>query len=110
MSIVAPIWDPERRAAHARIEIRFGRIVDMPCNAARLTQERFFSVGAPVYHGSAVDLGTARLLGCAGPAGSWGVWLIPQGMPFQREGEVTLTSTFVIAIEAARHGAGLARL
>jgi LysR family glycine cleavage system transcriptional activator len=110
LNIVTPIWDPERLAAHAAMEIRFGRPDDMSGMAERLTYERFFPVCAPGYHDGDVDLDRAVLLDCAGQTGSWGSWLKSQGKPFDAEGEVSFATTFVVAVEAARHGAGLAMI
>ncbi|MEL6767792.1 MAG: LysR family transcriptional regulator [Pseudomonadota bacterium] len=107
LNIVTPIWDPERHAASAAVEIRFGREEDMSAAAEPLTRERFFPVCAPGYHGGDIDLDRAALLDCAGITGSWGAWFGSQGRSFARHREITLASTFVIAIEAARHGAGV---
>ena len=41
LNIVTPIWDPERQAANAQVEIRFGRPEDMSPAAQQLTKERF---------------------------------------------------------------------
>lgn len=108
LNIVTPIWDPERHAAEAASEVRFGRAEDMSPEAKRLRQEHFFPVCAPEYQGGAFDVDRAVLMDCAGLTGSWGTWFKSQGKPFDREGGVTLTSTFVIALQAAMHGAGMA--
>ncbi len=108
LNIVTPIWDPERHAASAAMEIRFGRAEDMSGGAERLATERYFPVCAPDYQSGKVDLDTAKLMDCAGLTGSWAAWFNTQGLEFDRDGEITLTSTFVISIEAALHGAGLA--
>jgi len=107
LNIVTPIWHPERQAANAQVEIRFGRPEDMSSTAQKLTEERFFPVCLPTYQNGAVDLDTAVLLDCAGMTGSWGTWFQSQGQPFARDGSVTLASTFVIAIQAVLHGAGI---
>lgn len=107
LNIVTPIWDPERQAANAQVEIRFGRPEDMSPAAQQLTKERFFPVCAPSYREGEIDLETAVLLDCAGMTGSWGTWFKSQNQPFDRDGSVTLVSTFVIAIQAALHGAGI---
>ncbi len=107
LNIVTPIWDPERQAANAQMEVRFGRPDDMSAAAQQLTQERFFPVCAPSYQDGRFDLETAVLLDCAGMTGSWGTWFKSQGQPFAKEGEVTLASTFVIAVQAVLHGAGI---
>lgn len=108
LNIVTPIWDPERHASHAAMEIRFGRPEDMSDAAERISRDQFFPVCAPDYQSGRVDLGRATLLNCAGMTGTWGRWFKTQDIPFAREGEVNLASTFVIAITAALNGAGLA--
>ncbi|WP_397543747.1 LysR family transcriptional regulator [Roseovarius salis] len=107
LNIVTPIWDPERHADNAAMEIRFGREEEMSASALRLSRERYFPVCAPDYQDGAVDLDTARLLDCAGLTGSWSTWFKSRGKTFAREGEVTIASTFVIAMQAALHGAGI---
>lgn len=107
LNIVTPIWDPERHAANASVEIRFGRGEDMSEAAVRLADERFFPVCAPGYCGEAFDLQSATLFDCAGITGTWGNWFKTQGEEFARDGEINLTSTFVIAITAALNGAGI---
>jgi len=106
LNIVTPIWDPERHAANAAVEIRFGRPEEMSDAAHRLTDERYFPVCAPGYPDRS-DLAAATLLDCAGLTGSWTTWFSSQGQAFARDGEITLTSTFVIAVQAAVHGAGM---
>lgn len=107
LNVITPIWDPERHATNAAMEIRFGRPDDMSSAAERLTHETFFPVCAPTYQGGSVDLDNAVLMDCAGLTGSWGMWLKTQGKPFDRPSQVTLGSTFVITVQAAVHGAGI---
>ncbi|MCY3875292.1 MAG: LysR family transcriptional regulator [Rhodobacteraceae bacterium] len=107
LNIVTPIWDPERHAANASVEIRFGRGEEMSEAAVRLADERFFPVCAPGYCSEAFDLQSATLFDCAGITGTWGNWFKTQGKEFTRHGEINLTSTFVIAITAALSGAGI---
>lgn len=108
LNIVTPIWDPERHAANASVEIRFGRGEEMSDAATRLANERFFPVCSPDYCGGAFDLRTAALFDCAGTSGTWGNWFRTQGKEFDRDGEINLTSTFVIAVTAVLNGAGIA--
>jgi len=77
----------------------------MSDTARRLTRERYYPVCAPGL--AERDPARARLMDCAGTTGSWRTWCASAGLPFVRGGEVSLASTFVIAIEAARAGAGL---
>lgn len=107
LNIVTPIWDPERHAANASVEIRFGRGEDMSEAAIRLAAERFFPVCAPGYRGQASDLQSATLFDCAGTTGTWSNWFKTQGKEFARHGEVNLASTFVIAVTAALNCGGV---
>ncbi|KIC25595.1 MULTISPECIES: LysR family transcriptional regulator [unclassified Leisingera] len=108
LNIVTPIWDPERHASSAGTEIRFGRPNDMSAAAVRLTYDRFYPVCAPGYQDGKVDFNSATLLDCAGVTGSWGAWFKSQDLPFERNHEVNLASTYVIAMTAAVNGAGMA--
>ncbi|MDE2912382.1 MAG: LysR family transcriptional regulator [Paracoccaceae bacterium] len=107
LNIVTPIWDPERHAANATVEIRFGRSEEMSAAMVRLASERFFPVCAPDCCNGDIDLQSATLFDCAGVTGTWGNWFKTQGKRFVRDGEINLTSTFVIAITAALNGAGI---
>ena len=107
LNIVTPIWDPERHAANASVEIRFGRGEEMSEAATRLAWERYFPVCSPGYCGGASDLQSATLFDCAGTTGTWGNWFKTQGKEFARHGEINLTSTFVIAVTAVLNGAGV---
>ena len=107
VSVVTPIWDPERHASQATVEIRFGRPEDMSGNAQRLTKDTYFPVCSPGYQGGIPDFETATLFDCAGMTGTWDAWFNSQGKPFERGSDVNLTSTFVISISAAIHGAGI---
>ncbi|WP_298854284.1 LysR family transcriptional regulator [uncultured Ruegeria sp.] len=108
LDIVTPIWDPERHASQAAMEIRFGRPEEMPESAERLTSDSFFPVCTPGYQGGDVDLGDAVLFDCAGTTGTWDAWYQAQGEEFSRSGHVNLTSTYVISVNAALSDAGVA--
>ncbi|MDJ0821822.1 MAG: LysR family transcriptional regulator [Paracoccaceae bacterium] len=107
LNIVTPIWDPEKHATNASLEIRFGRPDDMSRSAERLCQDRFYPVCAPDYQDSQYDHTTARLFDCAGMTGSWNTWLSTYTGQPQSDVTVNLASTYVIAMQAARHGAGM---
>lgn len=107
LNIVTPVWDPERHAANAAAEIRFGRLEDMSNAAVRLSQESFFPVCAPGHCDTTSAIETATLFDCAGTTGTWANWFKTKGEPFSRSGEINLTSTYVIAITAALNGAGI---
>jgi LysR family glycine cleavage system transcriptional activator len=108
LNIVTPIWNPEREADQAALEIRFAREGDISSQAERLTRDRFFPVCRPDYQGGAVDLDTAVLFDCPGITGSWEAWFKSQGRSFTRGAEVMIGSTFGIGINAALQGAGIA--
>lgn len=107
LNIVTPIWDPERHAATASVEIRFGRPEEMSDAAERLATDRYFPVCAPGYQGGEPDLDRAVLFDCAGTTATWSAWSKSCGKPFLRDKEINLSSTYVIAITAALGGAGI---
>ena len=108
LDIVTPIWDPERHASQAVMEIRFGRPEEMPESAERLTTDSFFPVCAPEYQNGNVNLQSAVLFDCAGTTGTWDAWCQASGDEFTRSGHVNLTSTYVISVNAALNNAGIA--
>lgn len=107
LNIVTPIWDPERHAASATVEIRFGRPEEMSASAECLATDRCFPVCSPDYRDGRPDLATATLFDCAGTTATWSTWFKTQGWDFHRDGDVNLSSTYVIAITAAIQGGGL---
>ncbi|WP_120631491.1 LysR family transcriptional regulator [Ruegeria sp. EL01] len=107
LNIVTPIWDPERHATHAALEIRFGRAEEISDTAERLPADNFYPVCAPGYQDGEFDLATATLFDCAGTTGTWDAWFAANGREFGRAGEVNLVSTYVIAITGALNGAGI---
>jgi LysR family glycine cleavage system transcriptional activator len=107
LDIVTPIWDPERHAAQAAFEIRFGRPEEMAETAEPLSSDHYYPVCAPDYQQGAFDLDTATLFDCAGTTGTWDSWCQAMGRSFPRQGQVNLASTYVIAIHAALNNAGI---
>ena len=107
LNIITPIWDPERNAAQASLEIRFGRAQEMSKGAERLNEDRYYPVCRPDYHEGDVDLKTAALFDCAGVAATWETWFKSQGQVFERLDDVNRGSTYVIALSAALNGAGI---
>lgn len=108
LDIVTPIWDPERHASQAAMEIRFGRPEEMPEPAERLTTDSYFPICTPEYQNGDVDPETAVLFDCAGTTGTWTAWCQVSGLKFKRAGRVNLASTYVISINAALNNAGMA--
>lgn len=107
LDIITPIWDPERHASQAALEIRFGRPEEMSESAERLTTDHFFPVCAPDYQNGNVDLNTAVLFDCVGTTGTWEAWCQASGLEFNRSGSINLASTYVISVNAALNKAGI---
>ena len=108
LNIVTPIWDPEKHAGRASMDIRFGRPEDMSPDAQQMSTERFSPVCSPAFAEAGIDLGTAQLFDCAGVTGSWDAWFKSGGGAGHAGRAVNLGSTYVIAFMAARGSAGLA--
>ena len=79
LNIVTPIWDPERHAANAAAEIRFGRPEEMPASAQKLSDETCFPVSAPGVCTGDATLELATLFDCAGTTGTWDSWYKDSG-------------------------------
>ena len=107
LHIVTPIWDPDRHAAGAAVDVRFGRPEDRSGASIPLSSERFFPVCAPDYQGGDIDLNSANLFDCAGVTGSWGTWLKSRNTESLLPRAVNLTSSFNISMQAALYGAGI---
>lgn len=107
LNITTSIWDPERQAQTAPLEVRFGRAGDMSDKARPLPPATMFPVCTPDYQGGDHDITTARLFDCSGMMGNWEYWCDANDLPFDRASEVNLASTYVIALNAALNGAGM---
>ncbi|MEO1138884.1 MAG: LysR family transcriptional regulator [Pseudomonadota bacterium] len=107
LTITTSIWDPEREAQNAQVEIRFGREGDMPDTARRLMRSTMYPVCAPGYQDGAFNLESARLFDCSGMMGNWEYWCGANALPFDRMTQINLASTYVIAMNAALYGAGV---
>ncbi len=108
LHIVTPIWEPERTAPDAEIEIRFGRESEMSDAVVRLTREQCFPVCRPGFAEGAADWRKHALFDCAGVIGNWETWLADQGDRLPKGKLVNLASTYVISLTAVLNGAGLA--
>lgn len=107
LNIVTAIWDPERTAPAAEVEVRFGRKLDDAVGGTRLTRDRAYPVCAPALAADA-DWRAQTLFDCSGVLGNWEAWLAAQGERLPRGKMVNLGSTYVISLNAALGGAGLA--
>ncbi|MEM7731603.1 MAG: LysR family transcriptional regulator [Pseudomonadota bacterium] len=107
LNVVTHIWDPDKNAGRAGMEIRFGRSGDMSPEARKIADETFFPVCTPGYAARGIDLARAPLLDCAGITGTWDAWFKSGGGPEHAGRAVNLSSTYVVAIMAAKAEAGL---
>ena len=108
LNIITPIWDPERNAGKAAVEIRFGRESDMSSDAVRLSNDRYFPVCRPDYQEGSINFERATLFDCAGVTGTWDAWFKSRNSKLFPGKDINLGSTYVIALNAALHGAGIA--
>ena len=108
LNVITPIWDPERSAGNAEVEVRFGRPNDMSDAAVRLTFDRYYPVCRPGYLGDDLDWTRVPLFDCSGMMENWEAWLASQGRTMPAAKRVHLGSTCVVSVHAAVHGAGLA--
>lgn len=113
LNLVTPVWDPERTAHMADVEIRFARSESEGRGGRRLVRERAYPVCAPALAeriGAGAHWRALALFDCAGTLSGWGRWVA------EHEGDsaaaappaVHTVSTFAVSIGAAIAGAGLA--
>lgn len=102
LNIVTPIWDPERTASQAEVEIRFSRDASLERLATRLTRDCCYPVCHPDFAGGQPDWATASLFDCAGISGNWESWLTAQGAALPSGKQITLSSSFVFSLAAGR--------
>ncbi|MEO1285314.1 MAG: LysR substrate-binding domain-containing protein, partial [Pseudomonadota bacterium] len=107
LNIVTHIWDPDKNSGRAGMEIRFGRPEDMSPEARKIADERFFPVCAPEFAAQCIDLAQAPLFDCAGITGTWDAWFKSGGGAGHAGRAVNLSSTYVVAVMAAKGRAGL---
>lgn len=108
LNLVTPIWDPERFAHTAAVEIRFGRAADMPASAERLTRDHVFPVCAPGFAGGAPDWRRDPLFDCGGIMSTWDHWAASQGAAIPPGQQITISSSYTFSLSVARAGGGLA--
>ena len=108
LNLTTPIWDPERSARSAEMEIRYGRPGEMSDAAVRLAYDRYYPVCRPGYTEEDSDWAQSPLFDCSGVTENWETWLASQGRRMPVGKQIHLGSTYVVSIQAALHGAGLA--
>lgn len=108
LDIINTIWGTDQGSPRADIEIRFGRPSDMSESAQRLGQERFYPVCSPDYAAQNPDWRDAPLFDVAGVLDNWDRWLKDQGQRLPDGTQIHTSSTYLVSVTAAQHGAGLA--
>ena len=108
LNLTTPIWDPERSARSAEMEIRYGRPGEMSDAAIRLAYDRYYPVCCPGYAEGDFAWVKSPLFDCSGVMENWETWLASQGRRMPAGKQIHLGSTYVVSIQAALHGAGLA--
>ena len=108
LNLTTPIWDPERSARTAEVEIRFGRPNDVSDAAVRLSRDQYYPVCRTGYAQGEPDWMQAPLFDSSGVMENWESWLASQGLSMPAHKRVHLGSTYVVSVHAALNGAGLA--
>ncbi len=113
LNIVTPVWDPEKTAQMADVEIRFTRPEGFGQDGLRLGHERAYPVctadlARRIAEGE--DWQSMPLFDCVGVLSSWQSWLAAHAGAVESPPplKVHMTSTFAISIGAAFAGGGLA--
>ena len=108
LNLTTPIWDPERSARSAEMEIRYGRPGEMSDAAIRIAHDRYYPVCRPGYAEGDSAWARSPLFDCSGVMENWETWLASQGRRMPTGKQIHLGSTYVVSVGAALHGAGLA--
>ena len=108
LNLITPIWNPERSASSAEVEVRFGRPDDVSDASVQLAHNRSYPVCHPEFADDGPDLARAPLFDCSGVMTNWETWLASQGWKLPSHKQIHLGSSYVVSVQAAMHGAGLA--
>ena len=108
LNLTTPIWDPERSARSAEMEIRYGRPGEMSDAAIRIAYDHYYPVCRPGCAEGDSAWARSPLFDCSGVMENWETWLASQGRRMPAGKQIHLGSTYVVSVGAALHGAGLA--
>jgi LysR family glycine cleavage system transcriptional activator len=108
LDIQTPIWDPQRTASSAEIEVRFERASAGPPAALRLSHCACYPVASPDFTLGYESWTEAPLFDCVGSMGNWEAWAASQKQAWPKGLQVNLASTYAVSLTAALRGAGLA--
>ncbi len=111
LDLVTPVWDPQRTASDAGVEIRYEYPVHGGDRRAPRRAETAYPVcspqlGASIANGA--DWRRMPLFDCAGVLAGWPAWLSAHGEAAPVADLAHRTSTFAASIGAALAGSGLA--
>ena len=104
--ISTALWDPERTAAMADVEIRY--TINPPNEARRLIQDTAFPVCRPDMGVSADTLFDHHFFDCNGLSANWERWCGSIGLQMPAGKPVTYATTLAVSLQAAQAGAGVA--
>ena len=111
LDLVTPVWDPQRTASEAAVEIRYARPERPGGGRVAAPSETAYPVCAPGL-GAEIEGGAdwrrMALFDCAGVLAGWPAWLAAHGEPRDVADRAHRASTFAASIGAALAGAGLA--
>lgn len=111
LDLVTPVWDPQRTASDAAVEILYDHPERLPGSDRAGPSETAFPVCAPALAARIADGEDWRampLFDCAGVLAGWPAWLAAHGEAPEQAERAHRASTFVASIGAALSGAGLA--
>ncbi|MGB0504579.1 MAG: LysR family transcriptional regulator [Pikeienuella sp.] len=103
INMTTSLW--ERQTDGADAEIRFGRVLRDDPNARFLSGGHAYPVAAPGWSGDWQD---ETLFDCSGVVTNWDTWVGVKGLVLPKGNQVHLSTTFVVSINAALAGCGLA--
>lgn len=106
ININSALWDVERTAKSADVEIRFGHDLERTINCQRLSHDTCFPVCAPALAGH--DWRDYPLFDCLGMKGNWQSWARRTGQKMPKGKRVNSASTYAVSLSAAQNGAAFA--
>ena len=106
INVQGALWDPERTAETADVEVRFGTGLDRTLGGLRLAEDTSFPVCAPELVGQ--DWRKHNLFDCAGMKGNWQSWSKKVGQRMPANKRVNIGSTYAVSLSAAVEGCGFA--
>ena len=104
--ISTALWDPERTASMADVEIRY--TVSAPDDARLLVRDVAYPVCRPGLDVTSDTLFAQHFFDCNGLTANWERWCAQAGFRMPADKRVTYATTLAVSLEAAQSGAGVA--